>query len=102
MKRANQEESILDKVTAEIRNQQVDPKIESAAADRVWARVSVAAGENIDWRRRLRYGAIRTPGAGDDHFLELFSRTGGASRRAESRSGKCSPSASKVVLPSCT
>ena len=26
MKRANQEESILDKVTAEIRNQQVDPK----------------------------------------------------------------------------
>jgi len=44
MKR-NNEESILDKVTAEIRNTPIDPEIESAAAGRVWARVSAAAGE---------------------------------------------------------
>ena len=37
-------EQILDKVTAEIRNQKVDPAAVSAAADRVWARVSAAAG----------------------------------------------------------
>lgn len=45
MKSDNHEERILDKVTAEIRNTPVDPEVESAAADRVWARVSVAAGE---------------------------------------------------------
>ena len=44
MKR-NKEEQILDKVTAEIRNEKVDPATVSAAADRVWARVSAAAGE---------------------------------------------------------
>src|SRR4029079_13860487 len=44
MKRTN-DESILDKVTAEIRNTPVDPDAESAAAGRVWARVSAAAGE---------------------------------------------------------
>ena len=44
MKR-NNEDQILDKVTAEIRNVQVDPAAVSAAADRVWARVSAAAGE---------------------------------------------------------
>ncbi len=44
MKR-NNDESILDKVTAEIRNEQIDPQAESAAADRVWARVSAASGE---------------------------------------------------------
>jgi hypothetical protein len=45
--KSNKEESILDKVTAEIRNEQVDPGAVAAAADRVWARVSVAAaGEN--------------------------------------------------------
>ena len=45
--KSNNEESILDKVTAEIRNEQVDPGAVAAAADRVWARVSVAAaGEN--------------------------------------------------------
>ena len=38
-------EEILDKVTAEIRNEKVDPAVVSAAADRVWARVSAAAGE---------------------------------------------------------
>src|ERR1051325_8569049 len=43
MKR-NQEDQILDKVTAEIRNEKVDPRAVSAAADRVWARVSTAAG----------------------------------------------------------
>lgn len=39
-------EQVLDKVTAEIRNQKVDPAAVSAAADRVWARVSAAAGAN--------------------------------------------------------
>jgi FecR-like protein/uncharacterized protein DUF3352 len=42
--KSNKEE-ILDKVTAEIRNENVDPGVVSAAADRVWARVSAAAGE---------------------------------------------------------
>ena len=37
-------DQILDKVTAEIRNEKVDPAAVSAAADRVWARVSAAAG----------------------------------------------------------
>src|ERR1051325_1475133 len=39
------EDQILDKVTAEIRNEKVDETAVSAAADRVWARVSAAAGE---------------------------------------------------------
>ncbi|HEX6283513.1 MAG TPA: FecR domain-containing protein, partial [Pyrinomonadaceae bacterium] len=43
MKRNSEE--ILDKVTAEIRNEKVDPAAVSAAADRVWARVSAAASE---------------------------------------------------------
>ena len=43
--KSNKEEQILDKVTAEIRNEKVDPTAVSAAADRVWARVSAAAGE---------------------------------------------------------
>src|ERR1044072_8404167 len=42
---SNKEEQILDKVTAEIRNEKVDSAAVSAAADRVWARVSAAAGE---------------------------------------------------------
>jgi len=44
MKTTNHEE-ILDRVTAEIRNTPVNPEIESAVADRVWARISTAAGE---------------------------------------------------------
>ena len=44
MKR-NNEDQILDRVTAEIRNEKTDPAALSAAADRVWARVSAAAGE---------------------------------------------------------
>jgi hypothetical protein len=44
MKR-NNEDQILDSVTAEIRNEKIDPVAVSAAADRVWARVSAAAGE---------------------------------------------------------
>src|SRR5215203_4585165 len=42
--KSNNEEQILDKVTAEIRNEKVNPAAVSAAADRVWARVSAAAG----------------------------------------------------------
>lgn len=38
-------ESILDKVTAEIRNEQVDPATVNAAAERVWARVSAENAE---------------------------------------------------------
>src|ERR1051325_11738923 len=38
-------EEILNKLTAEIRDEKVDPAVMSAAADRVWARVSAAAGE---------------------------------------------------------
>ena len=41
----NKENQILDKVTAEIRNEKVDPAAVSGAAERVWARVSAAAGE---------------------------------------------------------
>src|SRR5215218_5073670 len=37
-------DQILDKVTAEIRNEKVDARAVSAAADRVWARVSATAG----------------------------------------------------------
>jgi FecR protein/Protein of unknown function (DUF3352) len=42
--KSNKEDQILDKVTAEIRNEKADPAAVSAAADRVWARVSAAAG----------------------------------------------------------
>src|SRR5205085_3699720 len=34
----------------------------------------LASGKHIDRGRRLRYRAILTPGAGDDHFLELLDR----------------------------
>ena len=43
--KSNNEDQILDKVTAEIRNEKVDSASISAAADRVWARVAAAAGE---------------------------------------------------------
>ncbi len=43
--KSNNEDQILDKVTAEIRNEKVDSAAISAAADRVWARVAAAAGE---------------------------------------------------------
>src|SRR5918993_693348 len=43
--KSTKEEQLLDKVTAEIRNEKVDPAAVSAAAERVWARVSAAAGE---------------------------------------------------------
>jgi hypothetical protein len=44
MKRNNHEE-LLDRVTAEIRNTPVNPEVESAVVDRVWAHISTAAGE---------------------------------------------------------
>ena len=43
--KSKREEQILDKVTADIRNEKIDPAAVSSAADRVWARVSAAAGE---------------------------------------------------------
>jgi hypothetical protein len=43
--KSTKEEQILDKVTAEIRNEKIDQAAMNAAADRVWARVSAAAGE---------------------------------------------------------
>lgn len=43
---SKKEEQILDKVTAEIRNEKLDSATVSAAADRVWARVTAAAGES--------------------------------------------------------
>lgn len=43
--KSNNEENILDRVTAEIRNESIDAATVSAAADRVWARVSAVAGE---------------------------------------------------------
>ncbi len=47
--KSNKEEQILDKVTAEIRNEKMDPGVVSAAADRVWARVS-AAGDTSEFQ----------------------------------------------------
>jgi hypothetical protein len=43
--KSNREDKILDQITAGIRNENVDEATMSAAADRVWARVSAAAGE---------------------------------------------------------
>src|SRR5829696_10033328 len=43
--KTKKEEQILDKITAGIRNEKTDAAAVSAAADRVWARVSAAAGE---------------------------------------------------------
>ena len=43
--KSKREEQILDKVTADIRNEKIDATAESAAAGRVWARVAAAAGE---------------------------------------------------------
>jgi ferric-dicitrate binding protein FerR (iron transport regulator) len=43
--KSNREDKILDQITAEIRNEKVDETTVSAAADRVWARVSASAGE---------------------------------------------------------
>jgi hypothetical protein len=41
----NKEEKVLDKVTDQIRNEKIDPAAMSAAAGRVWARVSAVASE---------------------------------------------------------
>jgi hypothetical protein len=43
--KSNREDKILDQITADIRNEKVDEPTMSSAADRVWARVSAAAGE---------------------------------------------------------
>jgi hypothetical protein len=47
MKSNNDFENILDKTTAAIREEAVDPSIVNAAADRVWARVSAEAADHI-------------------------------------------------------
>lgn len=47
MKRNNQENEILDRITSEIRNESVDPSVVSAAADRVWARVAAAGDTEV-------------------------------------------------------
>jgi hypothetical protein len=52
MKRNSEE--ILDKVTAEIRNERIDTELESAAADRVWARISAATSD-----AKLQSSAVR-------------------------------------------
>src|SRR5687768_10655445 len=44
--KSNREDKILDQITADIRNEKVDEATMSKAADRVWARVSAAAGES--------------------------------------------------------
>ena len=46
MRSNNRENEILDKVSADIRNESADPTVMSAAADRVWARISAAAEES--------------------------------------------------------
>src|SRR5688572_6372693 len=43
--KSNREDKILDQITADIRNEKADEATMSKAADRVWARVSAAAGE---------------------------------------------------------
>src|SRR5687767_15073612 len=45
--KSNREEEILDQVTAQIRNEKVDEATMSAAANRVWARVSAAGGSEV-------------------------------------------------------
>ena len=42
MKSNNDFDAILDKTTAEIRNEQIDPAVVSSAAERVWSRMSAA------------------------------------------------------------
>src|SRR5688572_7654595 len=44
--KSNREDKILEQITADIRNEKVDEATMSKAADRVWARVSAAAGES--------------------------------------------------------
>jgi hypothetical protein len=57
----SKEGQILDKITAEIRNEKVDPAAVSAAADRVWARVSAAAGRlNFSCRQSTGLKAVQT------------------------------------------
>jgi FecR-like protein len=46
MKSNNDFDAILDKTTAEMRNEQVDPSVVNDAAGRVWARLSVEAAAN--------------------------------------------------------
>ncbi|MFN2533411.1 MAG: FecR domain-containing protein, partial [Pyrinomonadaceae bacterium] len=45
MKSNKYEDSVLNKITADIRDESIDDAAVKAAADRVWARVSAAAGE---------------------------------------------------------
>src|SRR5690349_1741533 len=67
--KSNKEDEILDKVTAEIRNEKVDPAAVSAAADRVWARVSAAAGETETALPSVDMAAGRIEGCADFQSL---------------------------------
>ena len=42
----NDFDAILDKATAEMRNEQIDPAVVNEAAERVWARLAVEAHES--------------------------------------------------------
>lgn len=59
-------ESILDKLTTDIRNEQIDPPVVQAAADRVWARVSA---ENVGVQRSETLAADRIENCADFQSL---------------------------------
>ncbi|MGH9969649.1 MAG: FecR domain-containing protein [Pyrinomonadaceae bacterium] len=59
-------ESILDKLTTDIRNEQIDPPVVQAAADRVWARVSA---ENVGVQRSETVAVDRIENCADFQSL---------------------------------
>ena len=59
MKSNNDFDAILDKTTAEMRNEQIDPSVVNEAAGRVWARLAVEAA--ADSAAQLQTGNIDSP-----------------------------------------